>query len=83
MCRMGNFIKQQEEKKEVKEKDKTRRERLAGYFFDLSMLVFAGFVLGGINPLFSIEPNKINWVTIILGIFSTYILANFANRILK
>ena len=51
---MGNFIKQQEEKKEVKEKDKTRR-----------------------------EPNKMNWVTIILGIFSTYILANFANRILK
>ena len=36
---MGNFIKQQEEKKEVKEKDKTRRERLAGYFFDLSMII--------------------------------------------
>ena len=80
---MGNFIKQQEEKKEVKEKDKTRRERLAGYFFDLSKLVFAALVLGGITPLFTNEPNKMNWVTIILGIFSTFILANFANRILK
>ena len=65
---MGNFIKQQEEKKEVKEKDKTRRERLAGYFFDLSKLVFAALVLGGITPLFTNEPNKMNWVTIILGI---------------
>lgn len=57
---MGNFIKQQEEKKEVKEKDKTRRERLAGYFFDLSKLVFAALVLGGITPLFTNEPNKMN-----------------------
>lgn len=28
---MGNFMKQQEARKEVKEKDKVRREKLAGY----------------------------------------------------
>ncbi len=73
----------QEAKKEVKDKDKTRREKLASYFFDLSKLVFAALVLGGITPLFTNASNEINWTTIVLGIFSTYIFANFANRILK
>ena len=36
---MENFSKQQEEKKEVKEKDKVRREKLAGYFFNLSFSI--------------------------------------------
>lgn len=32
---MGNWSVQQEAKKEVKEKDKVRREKLAGFFFNL------------------------------------------------
>ncbi len=80
---MGNWSEKQEIKKERKEKDNTRREKLAGYFFDLSKLVFAALVLGGITPLFTNVSNEINWSTIVLGIFSTYIFANFANRILK
>ena len=59
---MSNWEKKQEKKTETKEKDKTRRDKLAGYFFDLSKLIFAALVLGGI---------------------STYMFANFANRILK
>lgn len=59
----------QEAKKEVKDKDKTRREKLASYFFDLSKLVFAALVLGGITPLFTNASNEINWTTIVLGIF--------------
>lgn len=80
---MGNWSEKQEVKKEMKEKDKTRREKLAGYFFDLSKLIFAALVLGGITPLFTNVSTGINWVTISLGGFSTYIFANFANRILK
>ena len=80
---MSNWNERQEARKEVKGKDKTRREKLAGYFFDLSKLIFAALVLGGITPLFTNVSNGINWVTIILGGFSTYIFANFANRILK
>lgn len=49
---MGNYSKKQEEKNENKEKNKTRREKLATYFFDLSKLVFAALVLGGITPLY-------------------------------
>jgi hypothetical protein len=34
---MGNWVKQIEIAKEHKEKDKVRKEKLAGYFFDLSI----------------------------------------------
>jgi hypothetical protein len=80
---MGNFSRQQEEKKEVKEKDKTRRERLAGYFFDLSKLSFAGLVIGVVIPLYSDLSNENNWYSICTGILLTIISAVFANKILK
>lgn len=80
---MGNFIRQQEEKKEVNEKDKTRRERLAGYFFDLSKLSFAGLVIGVVIPLYSDLSNENNWYSICTGILLTIISAVFANKILK
>lgn len=80
---MSNWEKKQEKKAETKEKDKTRRDKLAGYFFDLSKLIFAALVLGGITPLFTNISDGINWSTLILGVISTYMFANFANRILK
>lgn len=80
---MGNFSRQQEEKKELKEKDKTRRERLAGYFFDLSKLSFAGLVIGVVIPLYSDLSNENNWYSICTGILLTIISAVFANKILK
>lgn len=43
---MGSWSEQQEVKKERKEKDKTRRDKLAGYFFNLSQLTFVALVLG-------------------------------------
>lgn len=52
---MGNFSKQQEEKKEARNWDKTVKETLAKYFFDLSKLVFTAIVLGGFVPLFANE----------------------------
>lgn len=44
--KMGAWSQQQEIRKETKERDKTRKEKLAGYFFDLSKLSFAGLVVG-------------------------------------
>lgn len=80
---MGNWSEQQDRKKEGKEKDKLRREKLAGYFFDLSKLIFAALVLGGLSPIFGIEYNIIDIVKLILGIISTVTFAIFANKILK
>lgn len=81
---MGNWSERQEAKKEGKEKDKTRREKLAGYFFDLSKLSFAGLVIGGIV---SIKPENANYsieiYRAIIGCLFTIFLARTANTILK
>lgn len=70
-------------REQLRKRNETRREKLAGYFFDLSKLTFAGLVIGGITPLFKDDADGIGWVTTLLGIVSTYIFAFFANRIIK
>ena len=80
---MGNWVKQLEFKKENREKEKIRQEKLAGYFFDISKLSFAGLVIGIVLPLFSnVEDLKI-WSAVILGIILTILAASLANKILK
>jgi hypothetical protein len=63
---MGNWERKQEEKREGKEKDKVRREKLAGYFFDLSKLSFAGLVISIILPLLSDVENIVMWIVAFL-----------------
>ena len=81
---MGKFSDVQQRAQETKEKDKVRREKLAGYFFNLSQLTFVALVLGGITPIYtnSIVAN-INWYVIFMGAALTILLANIGNRILK
>lgn len=78
----SNLNEQQKTRTEVKEKNKVRREKLAGYFFNLSQLTFAGLVLGGIS-LFSEITQPISWWSVVVGGYATYIFAFFANKILK
>ena len=80
---MGHWSDQQEIKKEGKEKDKTRREKLAGYFFDLSKLSFTGLVISIILPLFSNVENTILWLAALFGTVLTISSAMLANKILK
>ena len=80
---LSNWGEQQKSRQETKEKNKTRREKLAGYFFDLSKLTFAGLVVGSVTPLFMDTLDAVNWGTLILGGFVTCAFAFFANRILK
>ena len=49
---MSNWSKHIEEHAEQKEKDKVRKEKLAGYFFNLSQLTYTALVLGGIVLFF-------------------------------
>ncbi len=80
---MGNFSVQQEAKKEAKERDKTRREKLAGYFFNLSQLAFASLVIGWITPFSSNANATQNWTVLIGGILFTVLFAFIGNRILR
>lgn len=80
---MGNWSEQQEVNKETKERDKTRKEKLAGYFFDLSKLSFAGLVVGIVIPLYSNITDENNWYVVTTGITLAAISALLANKILK
>ena len=53
---MGNWSVQQEAKKEVKEKERTSRETLGKFFYDLAKLVFTAMALVGGVSLIIDEP---------------------------
>ena len=80
---MGNFIKQQEERKDAKERDRLRRDKIAGYFFNLSQLTFVALVLGTITPIYTNNEYGINWYALSVGLALTIVLANIGSKILK
>ena len=80
---MSDLDKQQEVQNGTKDKSTVRREKLASFFYDISKLVFAGLVVGGISPIFTDVSSEINYYLVITGIFLTIVFAAFANWILK
>ena len=80
---MGTYTKQIEQRQERKEKDKVRREKLAGFFYDLAKLSFAGLVIGGITPAFSKEEFTGVSMMLIFGSISSITFSVIATRILK
>lgn len=69
--------------RDEKDKIKARKEKLAGYFYDLSKLTFAALVLGGMSSLYTDEFKPYTIYVVIAGVVLTYITAFSANRILK
>ena len=80
---MGKFIMQQELRKEVREKDKVRREKLASYFYDVSKLIIVGVVLGGITPVYSNDYLNVNYFVVAFGTLAVIFFAWIGNKILK
>lgn len=68
---------------ENNDKKQTRREKLAGYFYDISKLTYAALVLGGIVLVLTKTNVRINILAIVFGILMSYVFAYFANKILK
>ena len=65
---MGKYSEQIEIKKELKEKDKVRKEKLAEYFFSLSNTLFGSLVIGLSLMLFdesNIFDEKAAWSMLI------------------
>ena len=77
---MGNWSVQQEAKKEVKEKERTSRETLGKFFYDLAKLVFTAMALVGGVSLIIDEPQAVLLAT---GMLLTYIFASIGYNILK
>lgn len=80
---MGNWSQQQEVKKEAKERERTGRETLGKYFYDLSKLSFTGLVIGWIVPLAGTDKKYIDFVILLSGVLLTVLFAITARRILK
>ena len=82
---MSNFSKQNEERKEKREKDKARREKLSGFFFNLSQVSFTALVIGIPVTLFKEElyDNYILMIMLVIGIIFTIAFAKIGNNILK
>ena len=80
---MGKFAERQAALQEAKEWHKVRREKLAGYFFDISKLSFAGLVISLLLPLLSDFENQTIKIVISFGLALTISSALLANKILK
>ena len=72
-----------EERKDRKEKDKTRREKMAGFFYDLAKLCFGGLVVGSLISYSNDGVNMYEITKTVFGIASTMVLSKIANEILK
>lgn len=82
-CRMGNWERQQDERREERERDKSRRENLGKFFYDLAKLTFAGLVVGGIVSLKPDTDISVDVYRVIIGSISTIIFARIGNIIFK
>ena len=80
---MSNWGKQQDIRKESLERDKSRRETLGKFFYDLAKVAFAGLVVGGVAPLYANMDNSDNWYVVFAGTAFTIIFAWIGNKILK
>lgn len=69
--------------RDEKDKTKVRKEKLAGYFYNISQLTFTGTGLGVFLPLLKGDVGVGNISVLIFGIVMTAAAAYAANRILK
>lgn len=80
---MGNFMKQQEARKEGKEKERTSRETLGKFFYDLAKISFTALVIGSIVSVATQQEKSEYWLLILIGVFATYIFSYIGYRIIK
>lgn len=73
----------EEHRKDYKDKEKTSRDTLGKYFYDLSKLSFTALCLGGGVSLVSDTSNGNYWTLIVFGAFASFIFAYIGYKILK
>ena len=67
--------------RDEKDKTKVRKEKLAGYFYNLSQLIFTGTGVGGVLP-FLHGTASLGDISV-FGAVATAVFAYAANRVLK
>lgn len=69
--------------RDEKEKVKVRKEKLGGYFYNLSQLVFTGTGVGGVLPFLQGTASLGDMSVLVFGAVATAVFAYAANRVLK
>lgn len=69
--------------RENRDKEKLRKDKVAGYFFNLSQLTFAALVLGGLSPIYTNNAIGYNWYILLMGLILTILLALIGNKLSK
>ena len=67
--------------RDEKDKTKIRKEKLAGYFYNLSQLIFTGTGVGGVLPFLHGTASSGDISVLAFGAVATAGSAYFANRI--
>lgn len=69
--------------KDDREKEKTSRETLGKYFYDLSKTCFASFVVANVIAIFASDNVLVPIGLLVVGIIATVSLARIGYSILK
>ena len=69
--------------RDEKDKTKVRKEKLAGYFYNLSQLIFTGTGVGGVLPFLHGTASSGDISVLVFGAVATAVFAYAANRVLK
>lgn len=69
--------------RDEKDKTKVRKEKLAGYFYNLSQLIFTGTGVGGVLPFLQGTASSSVISVLVFGAVATAVFAYAANRVLK
>lgn len=71
------------DRNEQKERDKLFRQSLGKFFIDLSKLVFAGVVVGGVVQLTQARDYMLLAIMVALGILVSFVFASVGFKILR
>lgn len=82
-CHMGNFTKQQEERKEVREREKLSRETLGKFFYALAKITFTALVVGSVASIITGQEQLEYWLLMAIGTTATCLLAYIGYKTIK
>ena len=69
--------------RDEKDKTKIRKEKLAGYFYNLSQVIFTGTGVGGVLPFLHGTASSGDISVLVFGAVATAVFGYAANRVLK
>lgn len=82
---MSKFSENIEKKEDKKVKDRTRREKLASYFFDLSKVTYTVLVVGLLVSILQ-EEDYMNIplnILVVIGVLAAITFAKIGNNLFK